>query len=423
MYQNRVLKGILAPIILISLSQSAFAVGESSELVSTNKITKSKTKKKLKSEKHTLSGSAEIGLGYDSNAFQAPDKSYNDYTSSGGGALINPTVKSGMFIPYALKGAYEYRLKQNTRLIGDVRLSGKYFYDSDLKNANEYKIQARAGVRLRFNKYKKEINHVEIKAVAGKVHEIYVDHDDGSLKTTVGGDQSNRYKYQKVGAELTYKYDFRKIDILFNATYEDRNYETPSSWSSLDHKYSKYKVQAGYQLTKALHLGAYYQYSLRDYKERKSYKIASNGIISLVNPGVNYTYNNLKLFGDYDFTKSYNMDLEYLVSDRKDDNQGYSDYLYHSLSWSNSYKISKALKTFLKLKYYIYDYKNAYAYDTNTAQNKKEADGYICDFNTKYRFSKEWIANLNINYRQENNTDKRYEFNRLVSMLSVKYKF
>lgn len=393
------------------------------------KVVKKKVKK-AKSQKHLFGAYVESGLGYDSNPFLTPSSSYIDYSQanlsmpSGYGVLVEPTIKSGMFVPLFLRASYEYKLKQRIRLLADFTGSGKYFTDSALTNANEYKTELRGGVRFRFNKYKKEINRIDVRVLAGNVYQIYVDHDDGQPKSSIGGDQSNRYQYKKVGAEVIYKYDRKKFDALVRGRYENRNYEDPATWASLDHDYYRLKFQGGYDVTKKFHLGAYYEWRMRDYVERQTYEMAPDGLnIGLNGPsGVNYNYNDVKLFGDYKFTKAYRMRLEYLFSSRTDDNQGYSDYLYHRISWVNTYKFTKKIKSELKLNYYVYDYKNAYAYNQLTTFDKLEAEGYRAYFNTKYRFAKHWSANADLHYREEKSTDKRYAYEEFIGMLTLKYR-
>jgi len=257
----------------------------------------------IENEKITLDGYIETGIGYDSNPFLTPNKPYNDFTNTGGGALVIPDKKSGLFIPIYFKADYEYRLKQRTRLIADMKVSGRYFADKSLENANEYKADLEFGVRYRLNKYVKELRNIDIKLLVGDTYQVYVDHDNGTPKTTVGGDQSNRYQYTKVGISLEYLYKYKKLDYLFRVIYEDRDYEEPATWSSLDHKYTRVKVQGGYDILKSIHAGASYEFRLRDYKERKSYEIDPDGTINLRKPGVNYTYNDFKIFGVYKITK------------------------------------------------------------------------------------------------------------------------
>jgi len=381
-------------------------------------------KKKSKIEKHTFKANAELGVGYDSNPYLAPSVSYYDLTRTAVGTLIVPNIQSGFFVPAKVKLSYEYRLDKDIRLLSSFKFSGKYFTNADLQNANQYKTVLKMGTRFRFNKYKKETNKIEIVALVGNVDRIYVDHDDGTIKTTgANNDQSNRYKYKKVGADIKYVYEFKKIDFLANLRYEDRDYEDPATWSSLDHKYTKLRIQSGYQLTKSFHIGAYYEYALRDYRERKSYEIDPDGTIRLRKPGVKYTYHGVKVYGDYKITKDYKMSLDYALTSRVDDNQGYSDYLYHRIYFSNNYKITKDLRVYLDLDYYLYDYENAYAFDTNTGLERKEANGYDIDFRTKYRISSDTAVKLDLSYKNAFSNDYRYHYNEMIGMLSLKYTF
>ena len=421
MYKSKILNVFLLSIFAAS---ATYALEVSTDTTQTKASTKTK-KKKPKTSKHAFGASIETGLGYDSNPYLTPNVSYFDLTNTGGGALIEPNVQGGFFIPIKLNADYEYRLKKDIRLIADAKFDGKYFTDANLKNADQYKTEAAAGVRFRFNKYKKETNHLEMKALAGNVDKVYVDHDDGTLKLTgtALNDQSNRYKYRQVGAEVKYVYDFKKIDFLVRARYEDRDYEEPATWSSLDHKYSKVKIQGGYQFTKAFHLGAYYEYALRDYRERKSYQINPDGTISLVNPGVKFTYHSVKAYADYKISKAYKMSLDYLLTSRVDDNQGYSDYLYHSITFSNNYKISKDLRAYLDLNYYLYDYTNAYAYDTDITLPRKEAEGYDISLRTKYRISADLSTKIELSFHDASSEDKRYNYDEMIAMATLKYTF
>ena len=416
----------ICTLLLTTFSVESMAVEDNREGISTFEKSKKVTKKKRKKRsKHLVGAYAESGLGYDSNPYLTPSSSYIDYSQNGGaGVLVQPNIISGMFVPLFLRADYEYRWKQRIRLLADVKASGKYFVNNDLQNANQYKTQLRAGVRFRFNKYKKEINRIDLRALVGNVYEIYVDHDDGQPKSSIGGDQSNRYQYKKAGAEMAYVYERKAFDTLIRARYEHRDYEEPDSWSSLDHDYYRLKFQGGYQINKAAHVGGYYEFRMRDYRERKSYQIDPTGSIDLVGPaGVVYTYNDLKLFANYNFTKSYLMELKYMLSHRQDDNQGYSDYLYHRISWINSYKFTKKIRSALKLNYYVYDYQNSYAYNQLTTLPKLESEGYRVYLNTKYKIVKHWSSNLDLHYRQEKSTDKRYEYEEFIGMLTLKYRY
>jgi NAD+--asparagine ADP-ribosyltransferase len=72
----------------------------SSNMYAQNKIELQPEDKEVKNskklQKHTSNVSAKIGLGYDSNPFLSPRNPYNDYTNSGGGALVTPENKSGL---------------------------------------------------------------------------------------------------------------------------------------------------------------------------------------------------------------------------------------------------------------------------------------------------------------------------------------
>ena len=432
MLRNSNWKSMISVLVLSAFTTTVFAVEDNREGISVFEETKKvKKKKRKKKSKHEFGAYAESGLGYDSNPFLTPSQSYLDQ-SIAAPVILYPKVNGGMFVPLFLRADYEYRWTRKVRLLADVKASGKYFTDSALSDANEYKTQLRAGIRFRFNKYKRETNRIDLRMFIGNVYEIYVDHDDAQPKISGSGlDISNRYKYKKVGTELAYKYDFKKWDFLLRGRYEYRDYETPEAWlvsgiyAPLDHGYSRVKLESGHQFTKAFHLGAYYEFRMRNYTDRKSYQIDPDGVgISFKGPnGVTYIYNDLKLFGEYKFTDAYTMKLKYLLTARQDDNQGYSDYLYHRISWINRYKFTKKISTALKLNYYVYDYENAYAFNKSTSLEKLEAEGYRAYLNTKYKFARHWSANLDLHYRDEKSTDKRYEYEEMIAMGTVKYRF
>lgn len=422
MQENKQIKIMAVAMSLLLSTATVFAQDNANTEIEVKK-TKKKSKK-AKTQKHTYSANAKTGFGYDDNPFLTPSNTYNDNTNSGGGALVTPVKKSGIFIPLSVSSDYEYRYKKDIRILADAKLSGKYFANKDLKNANDYKVVASTGIRYRLNKYKREINRIDFNVFAGHVHEIYVDRDDGALKTTGSGDQSNRYQHSKRGAELKYKYDFKKIGFAAKASYETKDYATPASWSELDHTYTRLKFKGNYKFSKKLEAGAHYEFKYADYKFRKVYDInATTGDIKLINPGMNLTYNDIKLFASYKFNKTYKVNLDYLASNRTDNHIGYSDLLTHRISLDNKFKIMKGLRTSLKLKYSIYDYKKAYAYDTSTTLPKKEASTYQVNIDTKYRISSDLYAGLDLQFKKATSTDKRYEYDNTIALANVKYKF
>ncbi|WP_457746789.1 hypothetical protein [Sulfurimonas sp.] len=394
-------------------------------LIAQENITGTPSKKKTK-QKHTLSSSFSIGIGYDDNPYMTPSNSYiePDRNVTLPGTLITQKQYSGIFTPIDAKINYEYRLKQRTRLLADFKASGKFFYDASLDNANEYKVYIDSGVRFRINKYKREKHNIDLKVFANNVYRIYVDYDNGTAKTTAGGDQSNRYQYTSFGAIALYDYKYKKLDYLASLSYEIRDYATPDTWSSLDHNYLIAKVQAGYKISKKTHIGAYYRFRVRDYTERKVYQINPDGTITLTNVGgVTYTYNDIKLSLKHKFNKKLKSTLYYMFTLRSDDHQGYSDYYYHRVTLDTSYKFTKRFTSFLGLNYHIYDYLNAYAFDRNTAQDKKYADGYKVDFKNSYKLNKKWQAIVDVSYKDESNTDKRYDYSETMIVAQVKYSF
>jgi len=81
------------------------------------------------------------------------------------------------------------------------------------------------------------------------------------------------------------------------------------------------------------------------------------------------------------------------------------------------------MRSSLKLNYHAYDYDKAHAYDTLTSLEKKSARGYKVSFNNKYLINQDWILNIDLKYRDEKSTDKRYEYKETVVMSNIRYRF
>lgn len=77
-------------------------------------------------EQTNISWSASTGLGYDSNAYQAPRAPYMD-NSVVPGVPVVPQTKSGFFVPYEVKMDIAKNRELDSRLLGSASLNGSFY--------------------------------------------------------------------------------------------------------------------------------------------------------------------------------------------------------------------------------------------------------------------------------------------------------
>ncbi len=364
-----------------------------------------------------LSWEASVGLGYDTNIYLAPDSAYTDYffTPSVG---VNPVTRSGFFVPVKLDGIYESPLNANNILSANYKFSGNFYIDRDYSNADVSSHTINIGDRYVFDEKGRLRDSLYGGIILIKKKDEYTERDTGLDKETSAlEDISARYNYTGTGVELEYKKRIGKTKYGVKFKRLMRDYEDTVAISQLDHTYTSLSADAKFSISKPSKLQLKYKHSVYDYDERPSRDVNGNAFTS--NPPLEYVYNEYIISYLYKFSRDLKTYFDYSFKTRSDEFVGYNDYDRNKYRIRALYDYSKDVALKAALTYWERDYPNAFAFD-NDLLEAKSYDGVKLEVAGEYAVMENRTYWLDFEWRDENSTDKRYEYNRMKVMVGVK---
>jgi outer membrane receptor for ferrienterochelin and colicin len=169
-----------------------------------------------------------------------------------------------------------------------------------------------------------------------------------------------------------------------------------------------------------------YRWINRDYTFRPSFDYNETTIKLTSNTGytlapLNYTFNDIKLGLKYK-KKSLKLSGYYMFSSREDDYLGYGNSLFHKIELRGDYKFNQKYSIYLKTAMGKRTYDVALAYD-EIGQAAKYYDSYLAHLGLHYKVNKNLKILGNINFNNQLSSDKRYEYDHLMSSVSLKYSY
>lgn len=385
--------------------------------------------------------SVETGLGYETNIYHAPDHDYLDTAlpSNRPGAnppgtplAISPEAISSFFIPVDVSAGIINKVYENTDFVAEIDFDTDLIMSSEAEDATRTNSNLSMGldfelIEWKYSKKKKD----HIKKKRGKAYigmfisthdQVYVDRDSGDPKTTSGGlDLSDKYSYQSAGVEGNYERKAGKYEYLFGFHLEDLNYETPESGAEYDHKYQKYELGLKRNFSKSTDMKLMYIYSDRDYSDRHSRDVLT-GTYSSNNDLLVYTYNTIKLALGHRFDsglKTY-FDIKNVV--RTDEFEAYNDYNKFEISLRARYKYSDKTKIRAKIRSTDTDYDNAYNFDDSTRGNKQNS-GTDVSFKIEHDINKHQSYYVEYDFTDRVSTDDRYDYTNNVILAGAKWEY
>ncbi len=370
---------------------------------------------------------AEIGIGYDSNAYLTPSKSYLDYAQDSVPITpgiqptpVDPIRHSGFFIPAYLKAKYSPNLDGQNRFVASYRFDGDIYPSSTLDNANTYSHKLSAGMEFVLGSKGKREDTFYVGPFLGYHRETYFDRDSGVEKTTTASSTniSNRYNYSGIGLEAEYAMRTTPVQYGIHGMVEQRDYSDPVVVAQYDHLYYVLGGEVEFHVAQPTKLKLSYDYKVRDYDERHARD--ANGVYSNANPLLTYTYHDVGATLRNRLGKWLVVYLDYDRLMRNDENVGYNDYTedaYRIRIITSEDRGNKLRATF---SYWKRDYPNAFAYD-NASQPRKEYDGIEATLKGELGLTKNWGLWAEYLYGNQNSTDLRYDYDRYQVMAGVKW--
>jgi len=365
-----------------------------------------------------FSWEASVGLGYDSNIYMAPDGKYNDYFYTPS-VPVDPVTHSGFFVPVRLDGLYESELNASNYLSTSYEFSGNFYVDRDYGNADVSTHTISVGDRYVLSEKGRLSDSIYGGIILTKKKDEYTERDTGLDKETSGlVNIAARYNYTGTGVELEYKNRTSKIKYGVKFKRLVRNYENAVAISELDHTYTSLSGDVKFPINKNSKLKLKYKHSVYDYDDRHSRD--ATGFLSSANPLLEYVYDEYVISYLYKFGRDLDMYFDYNFKTRSDEYVGYNDYDRNKYKIRALYDYSKDVTIKAAFTYWERDYPNAYAFD-NDLLEAKNYDGIKLEFEGDYAVTENKMYWLDFEWRDENSTDKRYEYDRMKIMAGVKW--
>lgn len=313
---------------------------------------------------------ASAGLGYDSNVYRAPGSSYRDL-SVAGSPLIRPEVKSGYFVPLEFDATFESGVSSGNRFVFDYGFNGKFYVDSDNKNANNTFQKLRVGMeRVLASRGKVEDTFYIGPFIAVK-DKTYYDRDTGESKKSIvsNADISDTYSYNSAGLEAKFKQRTGNTDYKLWATYEKRDYASAGPLSEYDQTRYTAGGKVQFEIGSPGQLSLHYEYEVQDFDKRHARD--ADATLSAANPLLTYTIHDAGVTLRSRFSDSLVTYLDYSRIIRKDNHVGYNDYATDRFKVRALYDDHEAWKARAALEYWMRKYDNAFAFENPAAEDKE----------------------------------------------------
>jgi hypothetical protein len=369
-------------------------------------------------EQINMTWSASTGLGYDSNAYQAPRATYVDFAVVPAVNVV-PQKESGFFIPYEAKLDLAKNREFNSRLLGTASLDGKFYLENGLSEANTFNAEISGGSEYVLSGERISLDIIYVGALFEKHENVYVDHESGSSKTTTmtGADFEGRNSYTSIGVAAKYKRRAGDIDYILNGQYILNDYQDPGAISQLDHSYFALDVEANIPINPISALNLSYEHTVRDYSSRHARDVLGAEITA--NPMLAYTYNGFGAEWSKLISPEWLLFLDYDHTRRADNFESYDESRENRYGVRLSYEQGR-LKTRLALHHWERDYPNGFAFDV-AGQGAKTYSGNILNLRAELEQPNNSALWTDLNYKTQNSSDLRYDYGRILIMAGIRW--
>lgn len=380
------------------------------------------------SDSGNIKWTASTGMGYDSNAFQAPRSPYSDVAAGDLLRKVNPAAtdpymvpkaKSGFFVPYAIKADMAKARGQDSRLLVAGAVDGSFYLGSGLSNANKFNASLKGGTEYILASKEKSEDTLYVGALFENHKKVYADHDSGTDKFTVNSskDISTLYNYIRVGVEANYKHRTGDIDYGANGKYAVNDYENPPGAPQQDHSYFTIGVDTSIPVVPKTRLNLSYDHAVRDYTNRHSHDLTAAFSTSLLA----YTFDTFGASLRNRISPDWLLYLDLDHSTRADNYQGYGDYKENRYGARLLYE-QGSIKTRLAFHHWGRDYPHAFAFDV-LGQPAKTYSGNDLKFKAEMKQTDNTALWAELVYEAQNTTDLRYDYVRTQLMAGMSWAY
>jgi len=348
-----------------------------------------------------------VGFGTDDNVFRAPTQDYIDFADPAL-PLVTPEAQSGAFLPIDFLTRYSVNSLENELFFGQYQITGRYYQDKELKDANEFSHELRFGSEFD-RREENRISRVYSAFTIAQHDETYYDPDDGTPRAIGGVPIDDRLNHVRYGPELAILQGFERFSFGLRMKGQLWDYDETDVVPEYDHEYFRFDGHLQYKFspTSLLRFTAG-KYSRR-YSDRPSFDL--NGQQLITNPSLRYDYLEFGMLARQRVTKNMWFGLGYRNTDRQDRYLGYNDYNRDTYTFEFHWSPGDRFEIELNTNYRIYDYPNAFAFHNPVAGPKtlETADGELV---VTYRITPNLSIVAEGEYRETSSTDTRIEYDR-----------
>ncbi len=372
--------------------------------------------RKKKRELAELQLHAQVGFGSDDNVFRSPDQPYVDF-SSALAPTINPQVVSGAYMPISLSVKYWVNSLQFEGFHVGYRLSGRYYQDADLENANEYQHEAHFGSEYRRTEGERE--RVIRSAFRISQHdETYFDPDDGAVRNIAGTDIDDRMNYLRYGPELAISQSHQRLAFGMKIKGQLWNYDEQLVVPEYDHEYFLLNLFSQYKFSPS----SLFRIGLEGYSRRFGDRPAFDldGQQRAGNPNIRYDYYSAKLTARQRILSSVWLGFNVERTERVDQYLGYNDYSLDSFGFELHWTPGRRFDAEISGEYRLYDFPNAFAFHDPVAgpKTQESANGRLTG---TFHVTRHLSLVGEARYRETVSNDTRIQYERNQFTLGVRW--
>jgi len=358
------------------------------------------------------------GYGHDDNAFRSPDTPYVDLANPAQPVVV-PVVQSGAYVPLKLSAKYQINSLPFEGFYGAYRLSGRYYVDEELDNANEYVHEVSFGSEYeREDEEKKRERRVHSAFRVTQHDEVYYDPDDGLARDANDINIQDRMNYLQYGPELSARQSGEKISFGLKVKGQLWDYDDVDEVPEYDHEYFLFNLFGQWKFTNTSLLRVTTEYYTRRYGDRPAYDL--DGQQRIGNPDLRYDYISLGLRARQRITDSMWFGFDVERTERDDKYVGYNDYTRDSFAfefhWNPNYRFDFEIEG----EYRDYDYSNAFAFHEPTAGPKTQ-ESLDVTLDVSYRMTRRFSLFAGVEYREVVSNDIRIQYDRMQYVLGLRY--
>jgi len=359
----------------------------------------------------------EAGIGNDDNVYRSPELPYTD-RSEPGNPVVNPVVRSGLYVPVDATATYAVGSFENEAFYGRYRIAGRYYQDEALSNADEFSHELSFGSTYHRRGEDRERRIFSAFSI-GQHRETWFDPDDGLERVIDGDTAGERLSYVRYGPEIRARQSWKRLS--FNVRFKGQilNYDAVGDLPEYDHEYLDGGVSVQYRITSTSLIrleGSAWQ---RNYGERPAFSL--DGTQSIDNESVRYDHLSYGATARQRITRWFWFGVRYARTERMDKYVGYYDYLRDGYGAELSLRIGERFKIRAEGWYRNYNYIRAFAYN-DPAAGRKTLEAVDARLVGRFEFSNSLALVGSYEFSDVASNDLRIDHTRGQFMLGLRWR-